>query len=61
MKRANRTVENMAQFRYAGTSVTNQNLINEAIKKLNLGNASYLSVQNLLSSRVLSQKRKSMH
>jgi hypothetical protein len=32
--------ENVAQFRYLGTTITNQNLIKEEIKRrLNLGNA----------------------
>jgi hypothetical protein len=38
-----------------GTTITNQNLIQEEIKRrLNSGNACYHSVQNLLSSRLLS-------
>jgi hypothetical protein len=36
-----------------GTTVTNQNLIQEEIKRLNSRNAYYNSVQNLLSSRLL--------
>jgi ribosomal protein S2 len=37
---ANRCLENVAQFRYLGTTITNQNLIQEDIKnRLNLGNA----------------------
>jgi hypothetical protein len=44
-------------FKYLGTTVTNQNLIQEDIKRrLNSGNACYHSVQNLLSSRLLSKK-----
>jgi len=36
-------------FRYLGTGVTNQNCIYEEIKsKLNLGNAYYDSVENLV-------------
>jgi hypothetical protein len=51
-KTANRFFDNMAQFRYLGTTVTNQNLIQEEIKRrLNLGNACYHSVQNLLERR----------
>jgi ribosomal protein S2 len=56
IKIANRCFENVVQFRYLGTTVTNQNLIQEEIKKrLKLGNASYHSVQNLLSSHLLSK------
>jgi hypothetical protein len=51
MKIANRSFENVAQFKYLGTSVTDQLLIQEEIKRrLNSGNACYHSVQNLLSS-----------
>jgi hypothetical protein len=54
IKIGNRSFENVSQFRYLGTTVTNQNLIQEEIKKrLNSGNAFYHSVQNLLSSRLL--------
>jgi hypothetical protein len=46
----------VSQFKYLETTVTNQNLIQEEIKRrLNSGNASYHSVQNLLSSRLLSR------
>jgi hypothetical protein len=51
MKTANRSFENVVQFKYLGMKVTNQNLIEEEIKeKLDLGNACYHSVRNLLSS-----------
>jgi hypothetical protein len=41
----------MSQFTYLGMTVTNQNLIQEEIKRrLNSGNACYPSVHNLLSS-----------
>jgi hypothetical protein len=40
-------------------TVTNQNLIQEEVKRrLNLGNACYHSVQNLLSARLLSKNLK---
>jgi hypothetical protein len=49
----------VAKFRYLGTTITNRNLIQEEIKRrLNLGNACYHSVQNLLSSHLLSEKIK---
>jgi hypothetical protein len=48
------------QFRYLGTTVTNQNLFQEEIKRrLSWGNACYHSVQNLSSSPpLLSEKVK---
>jgi hypothetical protein len=59
IKIGNRCFENVAQFRYLGTTITNQNLIQEKIKRrLNSGNACYHSVQNLLSSRLLSKSIK---
>jgi hypothetical protein len=54
IKIANRSLENVSQFRYLGTTVTDQNLIQEEIKRrLNSGNTCYHSVQNLLSSRLI--------
>jgi hypothetical protein len=55
-KIANRCFENVAQIRYLGTTVTNQYLIQEEIKRrLNSSNACYNSVKNLLSSGLLSR------
>jgi hypothetical protein len=49
----------VSQFKYLGTTVTNQNLIQEEIKRrLNSGNACYHSVQSLLSSHLLSKNLK---
>jgi hypothetical protein len=46
--------ENVSQFIYLGMTVTNQNLIQEEIKRrLNSGNACYHLVQSLMSSRLL--------
>jgi len=47
------------EFKYLGTTLTHQNSIPEEIKsRLRLGNACYHSVQNLLSSRLLSKNLK---
>jgi hypothetical protein len=47
IKIANRLFENVSQFKYLGTTVTNQNLIKEKIKRrLSPGNACYHSIQN---------------
>jgi hypothetical protein len=51
-KTANRGLENVAQFRYLRTTITNQSLIQEEIKRMNSGNACYHSYQMLLSSRM---------
>jgi hypothetical protein len=59
MRIANRSFENVAQFKYLEKTVTDQNLIQEKIKsRLNSGNACYHSVQNILSSRLLSKNIK---
>ena len=51
--------ERVEEFKYLGTTLTNQNAIQEEIKsRLRSGNACYYSVQNLLSSRLLSRKLK---
>ena len=49
----------MEEFKYLGTTLTNQNSIQEEIKsRLKSGNACYHSVQNLLSSNLLSKNLK---
>jgi hypothetical protein len=59
MKIGKRFFENVAQFRYFGTTITNQNLIQVEIKRrLNSDNACYHSVQNFLSSCLLSKNIK---
>jgi hypothetical protein len=56
IKIGNRSFENVSQFKYLGRTVTNQNLIQEEIKRrLNSGNACYHSVQKRLSSCLLSK------
>jgi hypothetical protein len=54
IKIVNRLFENVSQSKYLGTTVTNQNLIQEEIKRrLNSGNACYHSLQNHLYSHLL--------
>jgi len=55
----NSTFDRLEEFKYLGATLTNQNSIVEEIKsRLRLGNANYNSVQNLLSSRLLSKNLK---
>jgi len=56
IKTDNSSFENVEQFKYLGTILTNQNSVQEEIKSsLNSGNACYHSVQNLLCSSLLSK------
>jgi hypothetical protein len=58
-KTDNSSYERMEQFKYLGTTLTNQNSVQEEIKsRLKSGNASCHSVQNLLSSSLLSKNIK---
>jgi len=55
----NSTLERVEEFKYLGTTLTNQNSIAEEIKsRLRSGNACYHSVQNLLSCSLLSKNLK---
>jgi hypothetical protein len=57
----NESLETVEQFKYLGTTLTNQNSIREEIKnRLKAGNACYHSVHNLLSYSLLSKSVKEM-
>jgi len=55
----NSTFDRVEEFKYLGTTLTDQNSVAEEIKsRLKSGNACYHSVQNLLFSRVVSNNLK---
>jgi hypothetical protein len=59
MRNDNSSIDRVEEFKYLGTTLTNQNYIREEIKsRFKLGNACYCSVQNLLSSSLLSKNLK---
>jgi hypothetical protein len=56
IQRDNKSFATMEQFKYLGTTLTYQNFIHQEIKsRLKSGYACYHSVQNLLSSSLLSR------
>jgi len=56
IKMDNNSFERVDEYKYLGTTSTNQNSIKEEIKsRLKSGNACYHSVQNLLSYSLLSR------
>jgi hypothetical protein len=59
IKTDNSSYERVEEFKHLGTTLTNQNVIQEEIKSsLKSGNACYHSAQNLLSSSLLSKNLK---
>ena len=59
MKIGKSSFERDVEFRYLGTTLTNQNFMQvETKSRLKLGNACYHSVQKLLSSSLLSKNLK---
>jgi len=51
----NKSFERVEQFRYLGTNLADQNSIKKIKSRLKSENACYHSVQNLLSSSLLSK------
>jgi len=59
VKTDNSSFASVEEFKYLGTTITNQNSIQEETKRrLRSGNACYHSMQNLLSFRLLSSNKK---
>jgi hypothetical protein len=59
IKNDNSSFERVEEFKFLGTTLTNQNSIQEEIKsRLISGNVCYHSVQNILSSSLLSKNYK---
>jgi hypothetical protein len=59
IKIANRSFEFVTKFKHLGTTLTDQNCMQEEIKgRLNSGNVSYHCAQSLWSSRLLSRNVK---
>jgi hypothetical protein len=59
MKTDNRSFNRVEEFKFLGKTLTNENYIQGEIKSgLQSGNACYRSVQNLLSSSLLSKNLK---
>jgi hypothetical protein len=59
IRTANESFDKLATFIYLGTTLTNQNDIHDEVKSiLNSGNACYYSVQNILSSHLISKNLK---